>query len=259
MSLKTLTQLLADADTNVRAKTAAGSISKEEIADQFDNTVDFVNKVRGLKMLTFGDSITDYTTSTAVTNNGGVTWVQTAMSLLGLASNSNYAVWGMSLSKTGGVWSKVDEAITANVDADIIIIAAGTNDRSYGSFIGSYATAMGKSTQGALDKDYIFEALRYILWRITEHWPNARVFYSMPPQSAQTDIEDLAWLYDAIAKMCGRYGVRVMNTHKESGIVMDFETNTLPGRYLIDGLHPNANGKVIYGKYVANEIRKNFY
>jgi lysophospholipase L1-like esterase len=258
--IKTLTELKTDADTNIRAKTTAGSISKEEVADQFDNTIDFINKVAGKVMLTFGDSITDNYTSTAVAANGGVTWVNHACAILGI-TNVNYAVWGTSLSKTGGIWTKVNEAITANVAADIIVIAGGTNDYSYQSDLGTYSTAMAASTQGALDKDKIFEAVRYILWRITEHWPDARIFFSMPPQNINSglDIYDLAWLYDAIEKMCGIYGVRVVNTHKESGIIKQFEVISSNGRYLADGLHPNANGKIVYGKYIANEIRKNFF
>ena len=47
--------------------------------------------------------------------------------------------------------------------------------------------------------------------------------------------------------------VKVIDCYN-SGIKAEFEFSSAPGKYLIDGLHPNTDGQELMGNYISKEI-----
>ena len=58
--------------------------------------------------------------------------------------------------------------------------------------------------------------------------------------------------------MANRYNFIVIDATNESGIIREFETSGESGRYLYDGLHPNAEGSMRIAKLYANTILSHF-
>ena len=53
--------------------------------------------------------------------------------------------------------------------------------------------------------------------------------------------------------------MQLIDCYGESGICEKFEEPSSRGRYLRDGLHPDVEGQVLMGRYIAKEIRNNFF
>ena len=53
--------------------------------------------------------------------------------------------------------------------------------------------------------------------------------------------------------------VQVIDCYGESGISQFFENSNTRGRYLKDGVHPDIEGQRLIGRYIAKEIRNNFF
>lgn len=199
--------------------------------------------------LLFGDSITQ----TGDVDNGDfglgfrTNWPDYAFGYLSMTQLRNYAKSGASFREYVGQtdWQKIShqvtQASTNNETPDVIVVSAGTNDGT--ANLGSYNTAMGKATLGDLDRSLTIEAMRWAFWTIRTEWPDAVCFAALPLQRADAETADRIALLDAIEQMAGRYGFVLIDAHRESGIVKDFEVWGGVGRDLYDGLHPQTSGQ----------------
>jgi lysophospholipase L1-like esterase len=217
-------------------------------------------KTAGKTALIFGDSITE----TAVVSDDGATytentawssWVTYAKNTLQLGTVWNYAKSGASYKNRNllprqYVGLQISSAMANNRPADIIVVAAGTNDGV--TSLGSYDTAMAKTTLESLDVTNLYEAIRWAFWTIRKNYPNAVCFAATPLQRATN--EPLSDLNTAIIKMANRYNFIVIDAANESGIVRDFEVDGATGRYLADGLHPNTEGKKLMANLFSRVI-----
>lgn len=61
----------------------------------------------------------------------------------------------------------------------------------------------------------------------------------------------------ALKEISNSLSVGYFNTFGECGITEKVESGTAP--YLSDGLHPNTAGQQLMGKYLAKEIRNNYF
>ena len=220
----------------------------------------------GKKALIFGDSITE----TATISDDGATykegtrvnWPTFALSMLGISEFRNYGKSGATYKDTSGgqyrqnVSEQIEMAIvdSYNDDADIVVMSLGTNDGA--ANIGSYETAMSKTTLNSLDKTNLYEALRWSMWTLRQKYMNATFFVGLPIQRASG--EQPSAMLNAIVEMAKRYDFIVIDATGESGIIRDFETSGSAGRYLYDGLHPNEDGSKKLGSLYANEILSKF-
>ena len=94
------------------------------------------------------------------------------------------------------------------------------------------------------------------MWSLRNKYTSATFFVGMPIQ--RTDREQPNELLEAIRKMAQRYNFIIIDATNESGIVREFEVQNANGRYLYDGLHPNAEGSKKLAKLYSNVILRNF-
>jgi lysophospholipase L1-like esterase len=172
----------------------------------------------------------------------------------------NYAKSGASYRDRDGIsseWQKISHQVTKAIEhgvhADVVIVAAGTNDGT--AALGDFATATAKTTLGELDRTLLYEALRWTFWSIRSAYPNATCFAALPIQRADRSPESQEPLYDAIRRMGRRYNCILVEGTWESGIVAEFEVWQGPGRHLEDGLHPNPAGDMALAKLFARSVR----
>lgn len=217
-------------------------------------------KTKGKALLLFGDSITHTANvsddGTSYTEGALTNWATYSKATLEVGQMWNYAFGGAAYRDRDGVLFKqkisnqITSAINNNRPGDIIVVAAGTNDQ--GINMGSYATAMSKTTRESLDRTLFYEAVRWAFWTIRLNYPNAICFASTPVQRAA--YEPIPALSNAIKEIARRYNFIIIDAEFESGIVRDFEVANSAGRYLTDGLHPNYDGKILLSKLFNREI-----
>ena len=63
----------------------------------------------------------------------------------------------------------------------------------------------------------------------------------------------------AIQQLCQALSVQLIDCYSNAGITEKFEQPSGRGRYLKDGLHPDVEGQQLMGRYIAKEIRNNFF
>ncbi len=145
---------------------------------------------------------------------------------------------------------------------DIFAFAMGTNDDI--NCLGNADTALtGKSLENNENVNLFCEAgaMRWCIQRIMEEFPDARVFVLTPLQTAnpehnkKTEIQ----IETVMKKVAGAMGAQVIDCYHNCGICEKFEKQGEHGRYLLDGLHPDTDGQQLQGRYVAKEIRNNYF
>ncbi len=152
-------------------------------------------------------------------------------------------------------WNTIKEWENDNPtsDPDIIIIAYGTNDidNDFGSYEDAFAQDLASTSQLT-----VANAARKALHYLRENYPDAEIFWSLPLQSSRSDRSYVTMtnIGNVIRSICYRYNVIVIESTTESGIMDEFESGNSQGRYLVDGLHPDANGSKLLGTYIANEV-----
>lgn len=217
-------------------------------------------KTKGKNLLVFGDSISE----TATVSDDGSTYTEglrsnwPAFSRVSLQigqmwnyakSGAKYKDWETQTARQK-ISHQITTAIANNRPADLIVIAAGTNDNN--DIMGNYATAMSKSTLNDLDRTNLYEALRWAFWTLHLNYPNAICFVVLPIQRALR--EQPVELITAITMMAKRYNFIIIDALSESGIVREFEIIDAAGRDLYDGLHPNSSGQLKMSELINSAI-----
>lgn len=204
----------------------------------------------GKKYCPIGDSIT------------ATGWGRELARQLGMVIFSYNAIGGTTLCKntlnaeTGNsTWMYSDARINAiPTDTEVITLMCGANDWSQQSYKDTWDTTTGKLTVGTVNdlalgdttppaKDTLTFAygLQYMLNRIYERCPNARVFLLentyryLENTDRETPLE--AWR-DMVRQIGYKNGYPVLKTYANAGInEMNYTT------YLSDIIHPNAAGQ----------------
>lgn len=140
---------------------------------------------------------------------------------------------------------------------DIFVFAMGTNDGT----IGTIEDALNGKDANDLSAEVrrtMAGGARWAIQKIIETYPNCRVYVSAPIQRAdETANEKRLQKTDILRGICNGLSVGFFNTFGECGITEKLETGT--GRYLRDGLHPDTEGQKLMGRYLAKEIRNNYF
>lgn len=208
-----------------------------------------------IKANAIGDSIT-YGVFTGENDNcpksrPEKTWFTLVCETFGFEEMRNYAVSGVSVSglttvNPGGAISKT--YVRMNDDADIVFVAAGTNDFGTGVPVGSGEDREDVSFYGALD----------VLCRgLNEKYSTAKKVYIVPIKREKEGPTPKGYTLDdyrnAIKEVAGeRYGFYIID-----GKSFGFEPETPEGRkkYMLDGLHPNDAGHKLYAERVIEKLK----
>jgi len=226
-----------------------------------------LSNIYGLKVLIFGDSITE----TARMDDDGANytegtrhnWPEYVNQYMQWKSFNNYAKSGAAYKYRGSSGYEYRQTVanqiylamqnSDNDDVDIVIFSLGTNDGA--GNLGDYTTAMSKATLQDLDQTKLYEALRYAYWSIRDKYKNAICFSALPIQRANNEQPDV--LIEAIEKMAKRYNFIIIDATHESGIIKENNTWEQDDTDLYDGLHPNTNGQIKMAKLYTNVIVRN--
>ena len=220
--------------------------------------------LKGKRVLCIGDSITEGT------NGRYVKWLQTISG--GAVTNigsSGAGITRMIALLTG--WTEFDASgRDLGIDItkyDVITIMAGTNG---GDFTGNMSTAyvannvfnlpkVINSVNYATPKAFFVDLFRstfcdsysVLIQYIQYYNSNCKIYLITPPVNATnaTLAENRMVQLNSIADY---YNVEMINAYKNTGMnLMNFLS-----KYSSDGIHLNALGNDIWGKYIGNQINK---
>lgn len=139
---------------------------------------------------------------------------------------------------------------------DVFVFSMGTNDRN----LGSAEEALKGKTLDEVDVTTMAGGARWAIQTILEHYPHCRVFVCTPIQTGDIAHNALNLEKIAILKtLCQALSVQLIDCYSNSGITEKFEQSSGRGRYLRDGLHPDKEGQELMGRYIAKEIRNNYF
>lgn len=228
-----------------------------------------------------GDSITS-----------GDQWSGTTVDILGFATHHNVAVgsstWAChpdtqdygseGFDGISGGWLPTDDAaelqkrhnntskvhvqkFIAEVDAgmfpepDVFVFAMGTND----SKLGTAEEALKGKSLDEVDITTMAGGARWAIQTIIERFPNCRVFVCTPIQTSTPGHNAMnTKKIEILKEICRSLSVQVIDCYSECGISEKLEDGH-GHRYLRDGLHPDKEGQKLMGRYIAKEIRNNFF
>lgn len=223
----------------------------------------------------------------------GEQWSRTVVDVLGFATHHNVAVgsatWacytdtqdygGEGFSGISGGWRPTQDArelqmrhnnvskvhiqkFLAEVESgqypapDVFVFSMGTNDRN----LGSAEEAMKGKTLDEIDVTTLAGGARWAIQTILEHYPKCRIFVCTPIQTGSVERNRLNLQKIAILRdICRSLSVQLIDCYSNSGITEKLEQPSGRGRYLRDGLHPDKEGQELMGRYIAKEIRNNFF
>lgn len=145
-------------------------------------------------------------------------------------------------------------------EPNIIVIFAGINDTTsstteytdsaFDTIINMSITSLTFSQLQTIQG-----GLHWCIGTLATTYPDAEIFVCTPIQSPNSDKKPyLQRTRSWITKMGEYYNAKVIELYSECGISSAFETAGGSGRYLSDGIHPNDDGKILTGKYIAKQV-----
>ena len=156
------------------------------------------------------------------------------------------------------------DTLYADIEPDIFIIAAGTNDGGVASDyaentdINVYNNVSGWLDVDTLDLTTFDGAMRWIHSKLLDEYPNAKIVFCSPIQMAVEFHEDIINITVAkekkMERVAGKLADLLVKAGTQSGITGEHESAYNSGRYFTDGIHPNAFGGRVLGTYYANAI-----
>lgn len=223
----------------------------------------------------------------------GEQWSRTVVDLLGFATHHNVAVgsatWAcysdtqdygsMGFSGISNGWKPTTDKLElqkrhnnvskvhilhfiADVDSgrypvpDVFVFAMGTNDTN----LGSAEEALKGKTLEKVDVTTMAGGARWSIQTILEHYPKCRVFVCTPIQTGNVEHNERNLHQIKVLRIiCRALSVQLIDCYANSSISEKFEQTSNRGRYLKDGLHPDVEGQCLMGRYIAKEIRNNYF
>lgn len=228
-----------------------------------------IARPRGKRLMTLGDSIT----ALGITDTG---WIKYFIEKTGGELVANVAVNGAVLKDSTGttydgnptsdnqtnntLGNQVQKIINSGYSApDIIIISIGTNggisitqDQIKGAY---YSSSNDLIALGSVDRTSDAGAYRWCLEKLHATYPNALIFWCTPIMGYQaTRSAENAMAWAESLRIATEYTGQMMIDTIRCGINGVNEKKDANGQYLVDGLHPNANGAKKIGYYNAAKV-----
>lgn len=202
---------------------------------------DFENPLYGKTLLLFGDSLAYGHTLSQEETWAGKLVERNNMILVNLAqngttlTNADTEISGVSYSKSDSVYAKVFANAVSPVEADYIVIFAGTNDIARSVEIGEVTDDSTSAT--------LCGALNIMLTRLIKDYPTKRICVFTPyARNADVAVFDVCKEYvTAIENVCERHSIPVFNNIKNGGV--DWTNYAqLEALTMGDSYHLNAAG-----------------
>lgn len=141
-------------------------------------------------------------------------------------------------------------------EPDVFVFSMGTNDR----ILGNAEDALKGKSLADVDVTTMAGGARWTIQTIAARFPECRIFVCTPIQTGNPEHNEMNLKKIAILKeICQALSVQMIDCYSNAGISEKFEVKDSKGRYLRDGLHPDAPGQQLMGRYIAKEIRNNYY
>lgn len=219
--------------------------------DAVNNTVN--GKYHGKHAVAYGDSIT-YGIYTETGNKEALyvkrRWCDIVSERLGFASLTNYAQSGISISSTSSVLPERALSKCYNEmrdDAEIVLIAGGTNDFGTDVVLGNSSDEEDMSFCGALN----------ILCRgLKEKYPKSMIVFVTPVDRKDSNSNKLGFRLDDYRQKMkeiagGIYGFVIVDGECAG---FDAKNPEFLAKYMNDGVHPNPEAHVLYGEAVSKAL-----
>lgn len=223
--------------------------------------VEVKNKLKGKKVSIFGDSISNFgSTSTEYNSQKGYSldmmWTGVFFDLTGAQKASINAVSGSKVAGTTYDAFAYSRAEQAAADSEYILIFMGANDQREGNAkLGTLRPKNSLDKTKAENYANFTEAYQIGLEKLLERHKNIgpQVILMTPLKSftanTKNDINPDSDAYaERVIEIAKLYGLRYIDM-RGVGI-----TNYNHGYYMIDGLHPNAIGQKLIGEYVVSQL-----
>ena len=212
-----------------------------------------------MKLVTIGDSITKGT----FTNDGEPMPISIAnpnfsdvlKEKLGADILENYGVNGIAfcpINGEDGKFSICDTCLNFK-DADIVVIAAGTND-----FLGRYekGNPLGSINDNTINTFY--GAMSFVFSTIIKNNPKSKNFAVLPIKRKEEKMINSEGLYlddyrKAMTISATKHGINVIDGSK---LDIDPEREQDVKKYILDGLHPNVAGHIKYGEFLYSYVKR---
>ena len=227
-----------------------------------------ISRYKDLKVVAFGDSITvlpDNWTTSFMTITGNIDLINMGRSgqkicwRAGTVETTNPPI---DMNDNNVFWNSIlrYQSLHPTRSPDIIIIALGSNDISQGSPLGTYSAAFAQ-TEALTSQQTMAGAFRKAVYKLSNIYPNAQIFYCSPIQSKTggRTFLNLSSVRDINFEITERMNVKNIDCLHLSGIQEEFENVGTAGRYLYDGVHPSAAGALMQAKSIAKEFEKLYY
>ena len=227
------------------------------------------SKLKGKKVMFFGDSITandDFYRNELSTLTGINTEACFAISGATIRHGEGNTLDGVPVYGTNNTVPNQVQKLINNVSnyntPDIIVVAASTNDIITKEQVNNYdETQFTSNDYNYIDVDdcdlaSFSGAIRWIYEKIRSIYPNTLVVFCTPIQSRNDGRSYVLQKIkrDVIISICDRMAVPYIDAFTKSGIYGQFEVRGANGKYLKDGIHPNAEGAKILAKCYAREL-----
>jgi lysophospholipase L1-like esterase len=238
--------------------------------DEINAKIGSYKSYQNKNIVIFGDSITN-----GHVNGQSIGWPEVFASELGINYTQriqNNAVPGARLSSfsdssysdnaptyllpannTG--WNQINYWLANNpLTPDYFMIALGTNEVPQNGILGDVTTAFATDIN-SLNQLTMCNALRKMINRLQVAYPNKPIVICTPIQGtgAGRNYNNLRNISNLLIEIGNRMGCIVIDSN--NAITSQYESSdATPGRYLLDGTHPNPLGAELIGKFIA----KNF-
>lgn len=217
------------------------------------------NPYTGKIGVAYGDSIT-YGAFTDVgdTSPNSVVetrWCDVVAEKLDFASLTNYGQSGISISSTSSVLSERALSKCYNElrnDAEIVLIAGGTNDFGTDVVLGNISDEEDVSFCGGLH--ILCEGLK-------AKYPHAAIIFITPIDRKGSASNGLGLSLDDYRKKIKEIAGNLYGFHIVDGTCTGFDASdpTFLENYMLDGTHPNQKCHLLYGEAVAKVLLSDSY
>ena len=194
--------------------------------------------LNGKKAVFLGDSIT-YLNNNFATKNYWA-WVS---ELTGMACVP-YGVGGSCITYVAATGNSLDDSFcvryaTMDDDADIVVVAGGTNDANIAT-IGKY---------GDTDNTTLYGALGFLMDALRTKYPTSQIIFMTPCDKYNDNSGSIQLVAKAIKEMAEKHCIEVYDNRQHSGIFPHIAENK--AYYTADGVHWNNAGHEAVGKHLA--------